>query len=108
MNSYDSLQERVKDAFASSSNANVLSAASNVFHIVLQDPSRGGAWSTSMSTLATVEESSVVAGRTQKVALEELNMGGLNTAFNFISPSKTNAAMQIANWIAELVRQITE
>jgi hypothetical protein len=61
-----------------------------------------------MSTLATVEESGSVAGRTQKVALEELNMGGLSTAFHFISPSKTNATMQVSSWIAELVRQITE
>jgi len=106
---YDSLQERVKDAFAGSSNSHVLSAASNVFHIVLQDPSRSGGWSNSMSTLATVEESnSVVAGRTQREALEEKNMGGLNTAFQFIPASKANATAQVATWIAELVRQITE
>ncbi|KAH9981838.1 hypothetical protein BJV74DRAFT_778311 [Russula compacta] len=107
---YDSLQERVKDAFAGSSNSHVLSAASNVFHIVLQDPSRSGGWSNSMSTLATVEESGsgIFAGRTQKDALEEMNMGGLSSAFHFISASKVNATQQVASWIAELVRQITE
>ena len=107
--SYDSLQDRVKDAFAGSSNSHVLSAASNVFHIVLQDPNRSG-WSNSMSTLATVEESGsgIVAGRTQREALEELNMSGLYTAFQFIGPSKVNATAQVATWIAELVRQITE
>ena len=110
MYSYDSLQERVKDAFAGSSNSHVLSAASNVFHIVLQDPSRSGGWSNSMSTLATVEESGsgIFAGRTQKDALEDMNMGGLSSAFHFISASKVNATQQVASWIAELVRQITE
>jgi hypothetical protein len=107
--SYDSLQERVKDAFAASSNSHVLSAASNVFHILLQDPSRSGGWSNSMSTLATVEESSsIVVGRTQREALEEKNMGGLTTAFQFIPASKTNATAQVASWIAGLVQQITE
>jgi neurofibromin 1 len=108
VHSYDSLQERVKDAFAGSSNSHVLSAASNVFHIVLQDPNRSGGWSNSMSTLATVEEGSTVAGRTQREALEEKNMGGLSTAFQFIPASKTNATAQVATWVAELVRQITE
>jgi neurofibromin 1 len=108
--SYDSLQERVKDAFASSLNSHVLSAASNVFHIVLQDPSRSAGWSNSMSTLATVEESGsgIFAGRTQREALEEMSMGGLCTAFQFIAASKVNATAQVASWIAELVRQITE
>lgn len=109
IHSYDNLQDRVKDAFAGSSNSHVLSAASNVFHIVLQDSNRSG-WSNSMSTLATVEESGGgnVAGRTQREALEELNMGGLCTAFQFIAASKVNATAQVASWIAELVRQITE
>jgi len=105
---YDSLQERVKEAFAGSSNPSILSAVSNVFHIVLQDPSRSVGWSNSASTLATVDESGVVAGRTQKVALEELSMGGLSTALQFISASKANATAQVTSWIAELVRQITE
>lgn len=61
-----------------------------------------------MSTLATVEESGSIAGRTQKEALEEQGMGGLNTAFQFISASKANATAQVTSWIAELVRQITE
>ena len=65
-----------------------------------------------MSTLATVEESGsgsgIFAGRTQREALEELNMGGLCTAFQFIAASKVNATAQVANWIAELVRQITD
>ncbi|KAI0306901.1 hypothetical protein B0F90DRAFT_1915023 [Multifurca ochricompacta] len=107
-NSYDGLQERVKDAFSGSSNPAVLSAASNVFHIVLQDPNRSAGWGNSLSTLATVEESSIVTGRTQKIALEELNMGGLSVALGFLSANKANATMQIASWIAELVRQITE
>ena len=64
-------------------------------------------WSNSASTLTTVDES-VVAGRTQKVALEELSMGGLSTALQFISASKANATAQVTSWIAELVRQITE
>jgi neurofibromin 1 len=105
---YDGLQERVKDAFAGSSNPTVLSAASNVFHIVLQDPSRSSGWSNSASTLATVDESGITTGRTQKEALEEQGMGGLCTAFQFMSASKANATAQVASWIAELVRQITE
>ncbi|KAI0291754.1 hypothetical protein BC826DRAFT_969907 [Russula brevipes] len=107
---YDSLQERVKDAFASSSNSHVLSAASNVFHIVLQDPSRSAGWSNSMSTLATVEESGsgIFVGRTQRDALEEMSMGGLCTAFQFIAASKVNATAQVTSWIAKLVQQITE
>jgi hypothetical protein len=62
-----------------------------------------------MSTLATVEETgSSLMGRTQKEALEELNMSGLCSAFQFLAASKVNATAQVANWIAELVRQITE
>jgi len=49
-----------------------------------------------------------MAGRTQKEALEEQGMGGLSTAFQFISVSKANATAQVTSWIAELVRQITE
>jgi hypothetical protein len=57
-----------------------------------------------------VEESGsgIVPGRTQREALEELNMGGLCSAFQFIAASKANATAQVATWIAELVRQITE
>lgn len=105
---YDSLQERVKEAFAGSSNPAILSAVSNVFHIVLQDPSRSSGWSNSATTLATVDESGVFSGRTQKEALEELSMGGLSTALQFISASKANATAQVTSWVAELVRQITE
>jgi hypothetical protein len=67
-----------------------------------------GGWSNSMSTLATVEESSSIAGRTQREALEEKNMAGLNTAFQFIPASKANATAHVSTYIAELVRQITE
>ncbi|KAI0265102.1 hypothetical protein BC834DRAFT_880157 [Gloeopeniophorella convolvens] len=105
--SYDGLQERVKAAFAESSNPVVLSAASNIFGIVLQDTSRSTGWSNSMSTLATVEEGGIV-GRTQKAALEDLSMGGLSSLLNFMPIAKPGATGQVASWVAELVRQITE
>ncbi|KAI0040644.1 hypothetical protein FA95DRAFT_1647858 [Auriscalpium vulgare] len=102
---YEGLQDRVTTAFANSSNPAVLSAASSIFHVALQDPPTTSAtYNGSMSTLNTVEESSVHGpGQGQVQALQKLNMAGLANAFIFLSNNRS-----VTKWIAELVSRIIE
>lgn len=57
-----------------------------------------------MSTLSTVDEGNgAVQGLKRR--LEELNMEGLTTSFQFLSPNR-NHWSKIAAWISELVLKI--
>ncbi|KAF9238789.1 hypothetical protein BU15DRAFT_62309 [Melanogaster broomeanus] len=101
--SYEMLQDRIKEAFAVSGNASIIRAVSNIFRIS-QDPlrlstMRGG----SMSTLGTVEEGSITQGLKRR--LEDLNMDGLTTSFQFLPPN-WGQWTRIAAWISELVLKI--
>ncbi|KAF9238786.1 hypothetical protein BU15DRAFT_88233 [Melanogaster broomeanus] len=100
---YEMLQDRIKEAFAVSGNASIIRAVSNIFRIS-QDPlrlsaMRGG----SMSTLGTVEEGSITQGLKRR--LEDLNMDGLTTSFQFLPPN-WGQWTRIAAWISELVLKI--
>ncbi|KAF8450670.1 hypothetical protein L210DRAFT_3520995 [Boletus edulis BED1] len=100
---YDTLQDRIKETFAVSGNASIIRAVSNIFRLS-QDPLRalsvqGG----SMSTLSTVDEGNGPQGL--KKRLEELNMEGLATSFQFLAPNRSQWS-RIAAWISELVLKI--
>ncbi|TFY83118.1 hypothetical protein EWM64_g893 [Hericium alpestre] len=110
---YDSMQDKIKDAFANSTNSAILSAASNVFHVVMQDPRSTGILRGSVSTLSTVDEGGSIngAGRNHVLALEEIGMHGLANGFQFIPanrPQAAQAATRMINWISELVLRIIE
>lgn len=101
--SYDTLQDRIKDSFANSSNAAIIKAVSSIFRNA-QDPLRlGGIRAASMSTLSTVEE--VSPAENLKHRLEELGMDGLTTSFQFLAPNRSHWS-KIAAWISDLVHKI--
>ncbi|GBE80125.1 hypothetical protein SCP_0213280 [Sparassis crispa] len=107
---YDSLQDKIKDAFANSSSPAILSSVSNFFQVAMQDTEKGTLvrGSGSASTLSTVDESTVHGpGRGHLYALEELNMQGLANSFQFLPPNRGHATKMI-NWISELVVKIIE
>ncbi|KAF9226729.1 hypothetical protein BS17DRAFT_500836 [Gyrodon lividus] len=100
---YETLQDRIKETFAVSGNASIITAVSNIFRIS-QDPlristMRGG----SMSTLSTVDEGSITQGLKRR--LEDLSMDGLTTSFQFLPPNRGQWT-RIAAWISELVLKI--
>ncbi|KAF8559154.1 hypothetical protein OG21DRAFT_1570167 [Imleria badia] len=100
---YDALQDRIKETFAVSGNASIIRAVSNIFRLS-QDPLRAiTAQGGSMSTLSTVDEGNGVQGL--KKRLEELNMEGLATSFQFLAPNRSHWG-RIAAWISELVLKI--
>ncbi|KAA1466679.1 hypothetical protein DENSPDRAFT_831556 [Dentipellis sp. KUC8613] len=109
---YDGLQEKIKDAFANSNTPAILSAASTLFHVVMQDPNRTGVLRGSVSTLSTVDEGIANgASRSHVLALEEIGMNGLANGFQFIPsnrPHAQQAATRMINWISELVHRIIE
>jgi neurofibromin 1 len=101
--SYDTLQDRIKDTFANSSNAAIIKAVSSIFRSA-QDPLRLGAIrAASMSTLNTVEE--VTPAQSLRHKLEELGMDGLTTSFQFLPPNRSHWS-KIAAWISDLVQKI--
>lgn len=101
--SYDTLQDKIKETFAVSSNASIIRTVSNIFRLS-QDPLRVMTiQGESMSTLSTVEEGNGM--QALKKRLEELNMEGLATSFQFLAPNR-NQWSRIAAWISELVLKI--
>jgi len=99
---YESLQDRIKDTFANSSNAPIIRSVSNIFRVALQDNSRTPNPPGSTSTLGTVEENGAGPGRTHLNALDELGMQGLANSFQFLPPNRGHATKMI-NWIPGLV-----
>ncbi|KDQ64130.1 hypothetical protein JAAARDRAFT_118551 [Jaapia argillacea MUCL 33604] len=105
---FESLQDRIKDTFAHSSNPAILSAVSNVFRVAMQDPTRNGIVRGSSSSLSTVDEAtSNGPGRNHLMALEELNMQGLPSTFTFL-PSGKGLGTKMLNWIPGLVVKIID
>ncbi|PPR04649.1 hypothetical protein CVT24_011867 [Panaeolus cyanescens] len=106
---YDSMQDRIRETFANSSNASIIRSVSNIFRIALQDPSRSSGSSSnhhgSTSTLSTVEEQSIGPGRSHLNALDELSMQGLANNFQFLPPNRGHATIMI-NWIPSLVQHM--
>ena len=108
MISYDSLQDKIKDAFANSSNPWILAAVSNVFRVAMTDPERALPSRGSASTLSTVDEMTTHGpGRGHMFALEEQGMQGLANSFQFL-PANRGQATKMINWISELVMKIIE
>lgn len=102
---YDTMQDRIKDTFANSSNAYIIRSVSNIFRVALQDPTRSGNTSThheSTSTLSTVDENSTGPGRSHLNALDELAMQGLANNLTFL-PLNRGHATKMINWIPTLV-----
>ncbi|KAH7916805.1 hypothetical protein BJ138DRAFT_1121610 [Hygrophoropsis aurantiaca] len=101
---YETLQDRIKDIFANSSNAAIIKAVTSIFRVSQLDPLRlGSVRSVSASTLSTVDETNVTQG--VKRRLEELGMDGLATSFQFLPPNRGHWS-KIAAWISELVMKI--
>jgi hypothetical protein len=105
VSSYESLQDRIKDTFANSSNASIIRSASNIFRVALQDNSRLSMLRGSASTLTAVDEGSHGPGRNHLNALDELGMQGLANNFQFLPPNRGHATKMI-NWIPTLVTHI--
>lgn len=106
--SYDGIENKIKETFSSSSNPALLKASANIFHVVMQDPSRNSLRG-SASTLSTVDESTPQASNKNHLyALEELGMNGLANTFTFLPQSKPQAASKIIQWISDLVGRIIE
>ncbi|KAL4251095.1 Ras-GAP domain-containing protein [Abortiporus biennis] len=105
---FDSLQDKIKDAFANASRPMILSAASNIFRLATQNlPHVSHLHGPgSASTLSTVDETNGV-GKNHAHALDELGMQGLANNFQFLPPNRGQATKMI-NWISELVTRIIE
>ncbi|KAL4081516.1 hypothetical protein V8B97DRAFT_1923406 [Scleroderma yunnanense] len=100
---YETLQDRIKDAFAISGNAAIIRIVSNIFRssqdYLRVSALRGG----SMSTLSTADEGSMIPGL--KKRLEDVGMEGLMMSFQFLPPNRGQWT-KIAAWISELVLKI--
>ncbi|KAG1755407.1 hypothetical protein EDB19DRAFT_1661084 [Suillus lakei] len=101
--SYDILQDRIKDAFANSSNAAIIRAVTSIFRNAQDSLRLGSMHSMSVSTLSTVNEGNPAQSLKQK--LEELGMDGLTTSFQFLAPNRSHWS-KIAAWISDLVLKI--
>ncbi|KAH7887502.1 hypothetical protein F5I97DRAFT_2056906 [Phlebopus sp. FC_14] len=99
---YETLQERIKEAFTISGNPSIIRAVSNIFRIS-QESLRMSLRGSSTSTLGTVEEGSLVQELTRR--LEDLNMNGLTNSLQFLPPNRAQWT-RIAAWISELVLKI--
>ncbi|KAL1741753.1 hypothetical protein HDZ31DRAFT_84616 [Schizophyllum fasciatum] len=105
---YDSLQDRIKDSFAMSSNPSIIRLVANIFRAWQHESSiRGlGGGRGSSSTLGTVEETtSRGPSRNHIAALEELGMAGLADTYKFL-PRDRGVGTAMIQWIPELVEAI--
>ena len=104
---YESLQDRIKDAFANSANPAILSAVSNLFRVTVHDAERNGTAPGSASSLSIEDGQPHGPGRSHLLALEEQGMQGLANSFQFLPPNQGHAT-KMMNWISELVMKIIE
>ncbi|THH31919.1 hypothetical protein EUX98_g2275 [Antrodiella citrinella] len=103
---FDALSDKIKDAFANSSRAQILGYVSSIFRVCMRDRHKVATYrNASASTLSTVEEGSLGSSRNYEKALEDLYMGGLSKNFTFISSA---SGQKMINWISELVVKIIE
>ncbi|KAL5507799.1 IRA2 [Sanghuangporus vaninii] len=103
---YDGLQDKIYDIFTTSSNPSVLSSASAVFRIAMEDASHNAMTKGSSSTLGTLDEDAT-NGQRQLRALEEINMQGLANTFQFL-PLNLGHVTKVLNWFPELITKIIE
>lgn len=107
---YELYQDRIKDSFANSSNPAIIRAACIIFRVALQDAGvrTGSSLRGSASTLNTVDETaSNTPGRLHLSALEDLNLHGLTSSFQFLPPNR-GLATKMINWIPELVSRMID
>ena len=111
---YESLQDKIKEAFANSNSPTILVAVSNVFRVATHElervapPSSRNFGAGSASTLSTVDEGVVHGpGRRHLNALEEQGMQGLVNSFQFL-PLNRGHATKMIQWISELVMKMIE
>ena len=100
----ESMQDRIKDIFANSSNPSIIRSVSNIFRVALQDTPRFSnsiLTQGSTSSLSTVDENSI-SSRTYSSALEELGMQGLADSFQFLPPNRGHTT-KLLQWIPTLV-----
>ncbi|KAJ3936091.1 MAG: hypothetical protein NXY57DRAFT_886591 [Lentinula lateritia] len=112
---YESLQDRIKDTFANSSNPTIIYYVSSIIRVALDDGLRDGhvgvrygALRSSSSTVNTVDDSTSVhgPGRSHLKALEDQGMQGLAKNFQFLpaqSPAAGKVLLLIANLVANIV-----
>ncbi|KAI0638553.1 hypothetical protein C8Q77DRAFT_1047292 [Trametes polyzona] len=111
---YESLQDKIKEAFANSNSPTILQAVSNIFRVAMHETERGALPGTrtlgagSASTLSTVDEGIAHGpGRRHLSALEEQGMQGLVNTFQFL-PLNRGQATKMIQWISELVMKMIE
>jgi hypothetical protein len=88
---YESLQDRVKDVFANSSNPSIIRSVSNIFRVASQETN---GFRRSIGPLSTVDENSITS-RSHLDALEELGMQGLADTFQFLPPNRGHATTEL-------------
>ena len=98
---YESMQDRIKDTVANSSNPSVIRSVTNILRVALQGFTRFSDGSTS-TLLSTVDENSTTSSRTHFNALEELGMQGLVDSFQFLPP-KHSQTIKLLQWIPALI-----
>jgi len=99
---YDSLQEKIRDTFANSSNASIVRAVANIYTIALRDRIRNGI----RDSTSTLGISSDDAWRRRQLnALDEIGMLGLANSFTFL-PRDRGHATKMINWIPVLIEKI--
>jgi len=105
---YESLQERINDSVANSTNSSILSSVSTIFRVAMEDPGRELQARSSQTSLGTMDENSKYGpGQRHIRALTELNMQGLANAFQFL-PMNRGHANKLLNWFPELIARIIE
>ncbi|KAI0329579.1 hypothetical protein GY45DRAFT_1324865 [Cubamyces sp. BRFM 1775] len=110
---YESLQDKIKEAFANSNSPTILQAVSNIFRVATHEMERAGPPSSralgagSASTLSTVDEVAHGPGRRHLNALEEQGMQGLVNNFQFLPLNRGHATKTI-QWISSLVMKMIE
>jgi hypothetical protein len=97
-----SIQDRVKDIFANSSNPSIIRSVSSIIRVALQDSSRFSDHGSTSTLLSMVDENSIHSIRTHSNALEELGMQGLADSFQFLPPNRGHTT-RLLQWIPALV-----
>ena len=104
--SYDGLQEKIHDIFTSSSNPSILSSVSTIFRVSMEDASRSAPAKESTSTLSTLDEETAF-GQKQMHALEDLNMPGLPSTFQFLALNRGYVS-KVLHWFPDLISKIID
>ncbi|KAI6152285.1 hypothetical protein BKA82DRAFT_4387651 [Pisolithus tinctorius] len=100
---YETLQDRIEDAFAKTRNAAIIKTVSGIFRASQDNIFISSLKGSSRSTLSTTDDDSSMHGL--KKRLEDLGMDGLTTSFQFLTPNRGQWA-KIAAWISDLVLKI--